>query len=265
MNRTNSFTTPMYITPRLFILGIKCFYEKNNDKHITVNTKNWHRYWSDYGWSKMDDIWIKRLNSFCERKPKNHLFGVLDCGSNGDCLFHCVAQALNGNYDTPVWSPEDIRTTVSKQINKYNFDNIIETYKIQQECNEFEGLWDPKKVKSVREFRNIIKTMGNTFWGDHITIQLIEEAYSINIILMKKYSEDFYSKKEIKENNKIYPLGSELKKDRKTIILCYEDEIHFTLVGYFNDTIVQSLFKWEDIPYELLAVYNNDTSADYSR
>ena len=263
--KTYSTVTPLYITPTLYILGEKCYFEKENGKSTIVNTKNWHHYWSEYGWTKIDDVWIKRLNSFCEVKPRNNLFGLLDCGSNGDCLFHCIAQALNQDYEIPKWSAVDIRTSVSKQIDKYNYDSIIETYRLQEQFNEFEGLWEPTKVKSVREFRNILETMGNTFWGDHIIIQLLENAFNINIVLLKKYSEELYDKNEIKQGSQIYPLGTDLDTSRKTLFLCYEDEVHFTLVGYFNGHIVKSLFNWIEIPPEILAIYNKDCSADYSR
>ena len=263
--KTYSVATKYYITPRLYILGDKCFFEKENKREVVVSSKNWHHYWSDYGWIKIDEIWRRRLNKYCNPKPKNNLFGVLDCGSDGDCLFHCIAQGLNQEHDIAEYDAADIRKKTALSITKYNFDSIIETYRLQEEFGEFDGLWEPKNIKSVRAFRTIIETMGNTFWGDHITIQLLEKTLNINIILLKKYTEGMYEPSEIRTGSRIYPLGTELNKNRKTIVLCYEDEVHFTLVGYFCSNYMRNLFDWRDIPKEILEIYNKDCSSEYSR
>ena len=46
------------------------------------------------GVGKLNIRWIKKLNSYLKEAPKNSHFGVIDCGGEGDCLFHCIAYAL---------------------------------------------------------------------------------------------------------------------------------------------------------------------------
>jgi len=264
--KTYSTTTKLYLTAKLYILGENCYFENNNTNDIQVNSKNWHHYLVDYGWEKLSDVWIRRLNKYCISKPRNNLFGVLDCGAGGDCLFHCIAQALNQDrelHDT--LDAQDIRKKASHCINRSNFNSIIEIYRLQQQYDEFEGLYDPAKIESVRAFRTIIEKMGNTFWGDHIIIQLLENVYNINIVLLKTFTEGLYEPCEIKTGTTVYPTGNELLKKNKTIFLCYEDEVHFTLVGYFNKNNMKCIFNWDEIPPELIKIYNDDCSADYSR
>jgi len=264
--KTYSNNTKLYITSKLYILGENCYFEKDNGKGILVNNKNWHHYYSEYGWRKINDLWVRRLNKNCENKPKNNLFGILDCGSEGDCLFHCIAHALNQNKEPQdALTAIDIRKKGSLCINQSNFNDIIEIYRLQQQYDEFEGLFDPNEIMSVRAFRSIIQKMGNTFWGDHIMIQLLEKTYKINIILLKTYSEGILSTKEIKNKSGIYPTGKDLNKKYKTIFLCYEDEVHFTLIGYFYGNNMKCIFDWNEIPQELLKIYNKDCSSEYYR
>ena len=264
--KTFSTNTKLYLTSKLYILGYNCYFENDTGKDIIVNNKNWHHYFNDYGWTKMSDIWIRRLNKYSLPKPKNNLFGVLDCGSGGDCLFHCIAHALNQKREPgDVLDAQDVRKKASLCINHSNFDNIIEIYRLQEQYDEFEGLYNPKEIKTVRAFRTIIEKMGNTFWGDHIILQLLENAYNINIVLMKTFTEGLYSHEEIKKKTGFYPTGNELNKKKDTIFLCYEDEIHFTLVGYFNKNNMNCIFEWNEIPQELIVLYNIDCSVDYSR
>jgi len=264
IQKTYSTNTKFYITPKLYILGDKCYYEQPK-KDITVTTKNWHYYWIDYGWEKIDDIWIRRLNKHASEKPRNNLFGSLDCGAEGDCLFHCIAESLNQEYSIPKWDAQDIRKKTAECITDDNFMNIIEIYKLQVDSLEFEELWDPYNINSKEELRNVVGTMGNLFWGDHISIQLLCNLFEINIILLQRNSPLMYSKEEIRDKSKIYPLGLDLNTNYKTILLHYEDTIHFTLIGYYNGHSMKSLFKWNEIPEEILQIYNIDCLSDYSR
>jgi len=264
--KTYSTTTNFYLTHKLYILGLNCYFERDEGKDILVNNKNWHHYFCEYGWTKLSDTWIRRLNKNTNPKPKNNLFGVLDCGAGGDCLFHCIAHSLNQLREPhDALDARDIRKKASNCVNQNNFNDIIEIYRLQEQYNEFEGLFDPNEIKTVRAFRSVIEQSGNAFWGDHIIIQLLENVYKINIVLLKTFTEGLYEVGDIKKGTTIYPTGNELNKEYNTIFLCYEDEVHFTLVGYFNSNNMKSIFKWNEIPPELLKIYNTDCSSDYSR
>ena len=42
---------------------------------------------------------------------------------------------------------ENLRNLVSQEIDKNNFQLILETYKLEKENNEFNGYWDPDEIE----------------------------------------------------------------------------------------------------------------------
>ena len=55
-----------------------------------------------------------------------------------------------------------------------------------------------------------------------------------------------------------YPIGQDLDKNGKYIIIYYTDEIHFQLVGYFNGNVMKTLFLYEELPEKLIELYKMD-------
>ena len=203
------------------------------------------------GWEKLELGWRKRLKS----KEKNSLYGKIDCGAEGDCLFSCISNAFK-NISKPednTYETEEIRKLVASEINDDNFDLIIQNYRLEVDTNEFDGFWDPYKIKTVEELQNEIKKMGNSFWGDHILIQLLEKAFNINIILLNSEN-DFYGNKQFK----IQSTGNQFMKERRTVLLYYCLNSHFQLVGYFNGSSMMKIFNYEQLPEELIKAYEND-------
>ena len=76
----------LYLTDNIFIKSNKLYYE-NGDKIQEVKKHNWHRLLEEYGWEKLNKNWIKKLNQMLEKPINNSLFGVLDCGGEGDYVF----------------------------------------------------------------------------------------------------------------------------------------------------------------------------------
>ena len=78
----------------------------------------------------------QRLNE--KVKEKNSLYGVLDCDSDGDCFFHCIAQALNEKYEAAdqdglvkeTLTSSDIRGFISYAISNDQFETMINYYRI---------------------------------------------------------------------------------------------------------------------------------------
>ena len=58
---------------------------------------------------------------------------------------------------------ENLRNLVAYEINKDNFDIILETYKLEKEMGEFDGLWDPFEIKNIEDLREQIRTPGDNF------------------------------------------------------------------------------------------------------
>lgn len=243
----------IYISPNLYYKNNKLYYNLNN-KIIKLNNNNWHKYLEEYGYNKLELGWKKRLKS---TQSKNSLWGVIDCGSDGDCLFLCIEEALK-NINEPLndkYSVNNLRNFISKQINDNNFDIILENYKLEFDNNEFIGLWDPYKIKNKEDLKKEIRKTGDSFWGDHILIQLLEDSLNINIFLLNNENDYF---DEINKTYKIQTTGKIYDKNKKNIILLYCNNSHFQLIGYFNKEKIQNIFTYEELPSEFLKILKED-------
>lgn len=246
-----------YLTDNLSVKDNNLFFEKDENSKkvkIKINKKNWHNYLSEYGWEKLENHWRKKI-----RFGYNYPLGFLDCGAGGDCLFAVIAEAFNlediyKNGNGNIYSIESVRKVASEQINKSNFDEIISIYRALYENNDFDGDWNPTEINSVDEFRKVISTSGDKYWGDHICLNLIQNALNINFIVMKT---DF-SIENYDNSGYFYPIGQDLDKNGKYIIIYYTDEIHFQLVGYFNGNVMKTIFLYEELPEKLIELYKMD-------
>jgi len=233
-----------YLTDTIYFNDNKLYYEK--DSVIKqIKKHNWHSILNDYGWEKLNTRWIKKLNTLKENSSKNSLFGSLDCGGNGDCLFHCISYALKSQnlFETNFeYEVQDLRKIVCDNIDQEKFNEIIEIYKILKDSNDFDEFWDPYEI-NFEGFKELIMKGGNNYWGDNIILNILKEKLNINIIILNSNS--------IQNQYNYYPLLYEFDEDLKTIILSYEDEIHFKLVGYFNESMI-TYFNKGNIPNEIL-------------
>lgn len=234
-------TNKYYISDNIFFdfeLGSFCK-ETDIDNCILIKkitNSNFKKEFGDYGWDELDFLWNIELGD---------KFMLLDCGSHGDCLFHCIAEALNLNniYKKEVSNLLDVETLrqkASKEILDDNFESILQNYKIEKTENEFQGDWDPDAIETKEQLiRELCKT-GNNFWGDHIIIQLLSQSLKKNIIILND-NEDF----EKLSLNKIETRGS-----KGYIILYFENNCHFKLVGKFNGKKITTVFN--RVPKNLL-------------
>ena len=228
-----------YLNENIFIDN-DIFYYENDKKNIKIKNSNWHIYLSEYGWNKLNKKWIIKLNKLTNKKKKNSTFGVLDCGGNGDCLFHCISYSLNKNMDS---DSSNLRLELSEYITKDHFNDIINIYKILKSSDDFDELWDPKNT-SFEDFKKLIRNGGDNYWGDFLILNILKEFLDINIIIL--YSND------ITNEYYYYPINYEYNDDKKSIILLYENEIHFKLIGHFSGNKMITNFDKDSIPEEIL-------------
>tara|TARA_B100000575_G_C22957882_1_gene553642 strand:+ start:57 stop:773 length:717 start_codon:yes stop_codon:yes gene_type:complete len=230
-----------YLTESIFLLDHKLYYEdKKSIKE--VKNHNWHRILSDYGWEKLDKVWIKKLNSYLEKPMNNSLYGCLDCGGDGECLFHCLNYAIQGDND-----PYKLREELSESITKEKYEIMIDVYKVMDEVNDFEESWDPHKM-TYEEYKEKVKEGGNNYWGDFLLLNLLKEYLNINLIMLKsnEFTNEYY----------YYPLFYEYNENLNTVILLYENDMHFKLVGNFQEGNMITLFTKETLPIEILKLIN---------
>ena len=242
----------LYITSNLYLRNHSLYYETDSSKIIKLNRSNWHKYLNEYEYEKLSLGWKRRLKS--KLSPKNSLWGIKDCGGEGDCLFLCIEEALKNfmEIDDDSYSVENLRYLAAKQITDHNFTLILETYKAEVETEEFDGEWDPNSIKSKEDLQKEMMKCGNSFWGDHIIIQLLAEALEVNFIILNDENE-FAT-----QNFRLQRIGIELNKSRKTIFLSYYSNVHYQLVGYFNGDFMQTVFNFNEIPPEMIQVYLED-------
>ena len=177
---------------------------------------------------------------------------MLDCGSQGDCLFHSIAEALNdiSTLNNTMYCVEDLRFLTASMINNNNFDMIIENYRCEQINGSFDESWDPFSIKTIEDLKKEICKCGDSFWGDHLLLQLLQEKLQFNTIILNSG--------EFDDNYAIHPLGNIIDKYDKTILLFYDDGFHFKLIGYFNKNKMQTVFQRNELPEKLLEIYNID-------
>ena len=231
-----------YITDSLYFKDKKLYY---NDS--LVDSENFTEALEEYGFEPITDEWMMRL---CDN------YFLLDCGGEGDCLFHVISEALNldniakGKKRYTMYDAQDIRKIAANSVNRKNFRDILCAYTLAKESGEFNGLWDPTFVDTVRELRQEILEMGDNFWGDQIILSLIQERLKLNVIILSNL------------NTSVYPTGEDINKYERTIVIYYYDNIHFQLVSYFNveNNTLQTIFTKDSLPEELELVYKVDTN-----
>ena len=228
----------IYLTSNIILRDKQLFFIDEKEKLKKITIYNWQKYLDEYGWEDIDEKWQEKLM----KGRKLNRFGILDCGGEGDCLFHCIIEALK-EHGEPTMDVENLRNLIAYEVTEDNFEIILETYKLEKENDEFDGLWDPDKIETLEDLRNEIRTPGDSFWGDHILIQLLEKALNINILILN--TEDVLFEQN---NYNIQPRGNPLNKEFLTVILSYCFNSHFQLIGYFDGGNMKTAFNFKDIP-----------------
>ena len=231
-----------YITDSLYFKDKKLYY---ND--ILVDSENYLEALEEYGLEPLSEEWTMRLDD-------NYF--LLDCGGDGDCLFHVFSEALNlyniskGKKKYKLYDAQDIRKIAADSVTRKNFRDILCIYTLAKESNDFIGLWNPVFVETVRELREEIREMGDNFWGDQVILSLIQEKLKLNVIILSN------------TNTCVYPTGTDINKYERTIVIYYYNDVHFQLLTHFNmeKNTLETIFTKDTIPEELLYIYKLDTN-----
>jgi len=243
-----------YLTDSIFIENDKMYHLTKNKEFKEINRNNWHRVLKEYGWAKIPLPWIKQLNKLSSTILKNCGYGVLDCESDGNCFFQCIANALNErnrrmlNNEYEEYNSEDIRFLIADSITEEMFSTLITYYRIMKDANDFEEEWDPYQIKTIDQFRCQIKKTGHNYWGDYLLFNYIITILKLNIFILNS--------NDSSKNHTVYNTLNDYNSLYDTIYLLYEDDNHFKLIGYFNGDRIISYFTKDTIPEELLKLYN---------
>jgi hypothetical protein len=173
---------------------------------------------------------------------------MIDCERDGDCFFHCIANALNERdiYTDDFYVSSDIRKMISDNISRDQYNFMISTYRCMKDADDFNEGWDPYEIDSLEDFKECIETSGHVYWGDYMLLQLLCEILKINIFILKanEYENDY----------SIYNTMCEYKPNYDTIFLILENDSHFKLLGYFKNKMI-CYFDNKNIPIELKRLF----------
>ena len=179
-------------------------------------------------------------------KMKYQYFNHIHVPGDGDCFFNCISYALNSQMDNKAcyYTSSILRDELSKSITYDKYTEIIQLYKIYYDNNEFFESWDPYTI-TYDDFLLIIKD--NDIWGDYLLLNQFINTFQLNILILNVDTIDnqFY----------VYNTLHKYNTDNKTIILNYINEMHFTLVGYFDSKKMVSLFTHDILPEEISILF----------
>jgi len=211
-----------------------------------IKKHNWHLQLEEVGWQKLSKQWISKLNKLHNPYKNNSLFGSLECGDDGDCLFHCIASSLNSQHNE-FYDSSDIRRLVAESITQEQFDNIITCYRSMKDLDDFDESWDPYSIDTLEQFKEQLMETGHSYWCDHLVFQLVCQTFNCNIFILTQT--DWSSDVDI------YPLATRYDKSKNSIIVLYENEGHFKLIGHFQD-LMKTYFTHENLPLEIKRLFN---------
>ncbi len=231
----------IYLSESIVIKDGKTYYDNK-----LIKKHNWHLKLVELGWEKLHKNWITKLNKLHNPYPNNSLFGSLECGDDGDCLFHCIATALNSQH-IDYYESKDIRKKIADSITQEQFNDIISCYRSMKDINDFDESWDPYEIDSLDKFKKQVMVSGHYYWGDYLILQLINQVFQLNIFIL--------TQNEIEEIYEPYPLALLYNSTNPTIILLHENSSHFKLVGHFQD-YMKIYFSNKSLPLEIKKLFN---------
>jgi len=116
-----------------------------------------------------------------------------------------------------------------------------------KDLDDFDESWDPYSIDTLDEFKEQLNESGHTYWCDHLVLQLICQAFNINVLVL--------SQNEWTNTYEIYPFAQTYDTSKDSIVVIHENEAHFTLLGHFQDIMI-TYFTHDKLPLEIKKLYN---------
>ena len=176
--------------------------------------------------------WFEVIDRFPWEDDEERPYYVIECTEiAGDCQFACLSLFLNSFTRSNDYTSAIARFLVASEVNRENFGVIG--------SDIFIGEGDEKENFSMNDVRQAI--MYNA-WGCHSTLHLMLKCIKrlfkldVGILIIDKFAQA--------NNHRCLSLDDEHK--RYNVILCYEKELHYQIIGDFhNDGQLRLL--WDDI------------------
>lgn len=192
-------------------------------------------------WESLNEKWTELLLS--------SNFKIKDCERDGNCQFYSLSQALK--YSELKLSHRKLRKLLSDYIIKISdvkFKDILQSYILEQEHDEFHGDWNPSLIKTKKQLAKEIKKVGFNFEGDYTTLSLLSIILKIDFILFNE-NDKTITKIENVDNKKLILLN----------FIQIANTGHYQTIGLqTNKKIPITIFNKEDLPKELVLIFNKN-------
>ena len=192
-----------------------------------------------FEWIQLDAKWQEKLLS--------ESFYQKDSIPDGNCQFRSIETALsNAGYRANHAKIRKIIAKYIREMSNEDFSKIIQHYRLEKQMGEFQGEWDPFKVRTKRDFMKHVSTAGFHFEGDNMTLNLLSRASKIDFII---FDEDY----------NITNLSNPDLLNEKIVVLYYVNKSHYRTIGIKTKRgKMQTLFKRDALPSELVLVLDKE-------
>src|SRR5690348_5063149 len=107
------------------------------------------------GWKRLKHgIWPY----FIKKYPDTKQIRIKECGAEGDCMFHVLAKGIN-NFMGSTFTMQHLRDVTADQLSLKNLDEFLLA------CPQPKLSFVTKEAQILR-LKKMIKTPGNTIWGE---------------------------------------------------------------------------------------------------
>jgi hypothetical protein len=197
--------------------------QKNNSESPHKTTR---------GWKNLDKQWERTLSS------DNFVFK--DVKGDGNCQFRAIELAFKSQFKHRELRKMISNYILSPKFTNERFKNILEFYKLEQDNGDFEGNWDPSKIKTRIQLANQIKKAGFNFQGDNTTLSILSDILKVDFIIFSDF--------RILQLSTIHP---------KIIILLYTDS-HYQIIGHKENKKVNTIFNRDSIPNDIVKLIDKE-------
>jgi hypothetical protein len=107
-------------------------------------------------------------------------FQLEECGGDGDCLFHCIAEALSRLLSSNI-TMESIRLRVATTLTHETLPAFLTAIQEDQHHKILYGSHELKDSHALSTVQAIVRTNGNTFQGTDVVLRwLVEKDQMFN-------------------------------------------------------------------------------------
>lgn len=166
---------------------------------------------------------------------------VYNVPEDGDCLFHCFVQILDGIHLKR--TVHNLREIVARSIGKKEFEFLYEIYNMAKQQGDVNVISDYSYMEHVSDLRTLRRSiMTPYYFGDEMAVKALEYAFPVQCMILR-----------INEQNRIelarrYNEDEEQQKPWFALLLLNIRSQHYELMCYRDKTIMRR----EELPSKII-------------